>query len=81
MLDQPPDLSRVWLLQHWPDRPTWRCRTCGEPWPCEPARTELQTWPLLERTGVMGELFVAACSELRGWQAGELHDRFLGWLR
>lgn len=26
---------------HTPARPTFRCRTCGAPWPCSPARLDL----------------------------------------
>lgn len=26
---------------HLPGRPHWGCKACGQPWPCETARTEL----------------------------------------
>ncbi|GAB3967763.1 flavin reductase [Plantactinospora veratri] len=26
---------------HTPARPSFRCRTCGAPWPCQPARLNL----------------------------------------
>jgi prophage regulatory protein len=29
---------RVDLNEHKPTRPTWSCRSCGEDWPCGPAR-------------------------------------------
>jgi hypothetical protein len=25
---------------HQPDRPTWDCLACGEPWPCAPGKAE-----------------------------------------
>ncbi|SBV27879.1 hypothetical protein GA0070620_3410 [Micromonospora krabiensis] len=29
-------------VPHTAQRPIWLCRECQEPWPCEPARLELQ---------------------------------------
>jgi hypothetical protein len=35
----------VTTLEHCPDRPSWGCRACGEPWPCERARKNLADDP------------------------------------
>ena len=29
------------MKPHLPDRPSWRCRQCDLPWPCDPARHNL----------------------------------------
>src|SRR4051794_36359318 len=31
------------LVEPLPQHPTWECRLCGDPCPCRPARTQLQT--------------------------------------
>jgi hypothetical protein len=35
----------VTTLEHWPDRRSWGCRACGEPWPCDQARKNLADDP------------------------------------
>ncbi len=32
---------RRFVVSHLPRRPSWECRACGEPWPCQPACTIL----------------------------------------
>src|SRR4051794_13841654 len=29
--------------EHSAERPSWDCRACGRPWPCDPAREHLQS--------------------------------------
>ena len=69
---------------HLAARPSWRCRTCDDEWPCGTRRTQL----LAEygTTSVSLVLFLSAClldaiGDLPNWPAGMLYWRFLGWLR
>jgi hypothetical protein len=68
---------------HEPMRPSWACAGCGYPWPCASRRGQL----LAEYVGapvslslVLGSALVEAAADLRVALAGELHDRFVGWL-
>lgn len=67
---------------HVPDRPSWMCRICGRPWPCDPAREHL--------SGGMGRVDLAvlmwdhleeAARDMPGTPASELFDRFLRWTK
>ena len=68
---------------HQPQRPQWTCRSCGEPWPCEPARRHL-----VEDTGGGTALAMACWSyfdlyvhDVGDGPLGEVYPRFLGWSR
>ena len=70
-------------VYHLPDRPTWLCRVCGDPYPCETRRTQL----LAEFSGASMQLsiFMAldladATADLTYTPAAELRRRFL-WFR
>lgn len=67
-------------LDHTAARPSWDCRVCGRPWPCEPARERLlgelgatqlrmYTWMMLE----------AAAGDLQALTAPSLFERFMSW--
>ncbi|WDZ82510.1 flavin reductase [Micromonospora cathayae] len=67
-------------------RPSWRCRVCGAPWPCSPARLRL----LVEYRGNRPTLLIhlallleEAATDLPGTHpdAPDLTTRFLGWAR
>ena len=69
---------------HVPVRPGWQCGACGLPWPCGTRRRQL----LAEYDGafvslavLMGSYLVDASVELPSERAGDLYDRFLGWVR
>lgn len=69
---EPPD--------HTCERPSWSCRACGQPWPCQPARVSLMDgadrvmlamymWAHLDR----------AMTDLSPRPPAEFYDRFLSW--
>jgi hypothetical protein len=69
---------------HTADRPSWKCRSCEEPWPCEEAKiyllieyhdapTSLGLYLSLQWRSASEELKNEAMSE-------ELWLRFIGWL-
>ncbi|MFI5834299.1 flavin reductase family protein [Micromonospora sp. NPDC051300] len=63
-------------------RPAWRCRACGAPWPCQPARLGLLREFRGDRSALLfhlGSLLAEAYTQLSG--AANLHERFLGWAR
>lgn len=68
--------------EHSPDQPSWKCRVCGKPWPCEPARGAL----MLEGDGVTRSVYLSvqlriALMDMPTEPADELYRRFLGWVR
>jgi hypothetical protein len=71
------------MTVHQPLRPYWTCGGCGHQWPCTTRRRQF----LAEYIGhsaslalVLSAALVEAAADLRGMPAGELHDRFVGWL-
>ncbi|MEV6691346.1 flavin reductase [Micromonospora sp. NPDC051196] len=73
--------------EHVPSRPAWRCRACGAPWPCQPAKLRL----LAEYAGNMPSLMVylVALREEAAEHLAELasatppknlHRRFTDWV-
>jgi hypothetical protein len=72
------------MSPHNPVRPTWTCGGCPSAWPCATRRAEL----LAEYAGCatslafyLGVCLTEAAHDLPHALAGELHRRFLGWLR
>mgnify|MGYP006218221885 CR=1 FL=1 len=76
------------LRRHQPLRPTWLCRSCAAPWPCQPARLVL----LRDFAGDQIGLSVYGCSmmhlavnDLLRLDAvpdpAALFARFLSWTR
>lgn len=74
--------------EHPPLRPLWLCRTCGQPWPCGPAKLGL--------VAEYQDSLVSLCLYLAGYlydaiddlhrlnpsmtgSAAHMFDRFLGW--
>ncbi|MGC9670088.1 hypothetical protein ACNTMW_26540 [Planosporangium sp. 12N6] len=71
------------MSAHQPLRPNWPCAGCGYPWPCPSRRRQLlaeYAHAPASLAVVLGTAFVEAAADLRGVPAGELHDRFVGWL-
>ena len=69
-------------------RPAWRCRGCGAPWPCQPARLALLVEYRHDRPGLLVYLATlmveagAQLAQLNGHRPpADLHRRFLGWAR
>jgi hypothetical protein len=67
---------------HVADRPSWDCRACGKPWPCEPAReqlaaeygqgTQLTLWMSID--------MIDAARETK-LKPHEIYQRFVAWTR
>jgi hypothetical protein len=73
----------VAMSAHQPLRPNWACVGCGFPWPCLSRRRQFLAEYVdapVSLALVLGSAFVEAAADLRGTPAGELHDRFVGWL-
>jgi hypothetical protein len=72
------------VIEHIPDRPSWDCRVCGKPWPCDPSREALRIeylrFPTVLRM-YLAQQMTAAIVELHHVQPGEFHERFLAWSR
>lgn len=66
--------------EHPADRPSWDCKRCGKPWPCDPARELLA----VEFAGTYLKLLLAvdmidAARDNPGIPPSELYQRFLAW--
>lgn len=75
-------------MAHLAMRPLWRCRACGEPWPCRPARASLLSEYHADRTALLiylATMMYEASAQLRQLDpqvsATEMTDRFLSWAR
>jgi hypothetical protein len=68
--------------EHVAERPSWDCRACGNPWPCDPAREALVTE--MDRVTLAiymwSNLEEAAMDMPRG-PVSELFERFIRWTR
>jgi hypothetical protein len=73
--------------EHTPHRPDWLCRTCGQEWPCAPAKVQLgeQYAPRrrIELALYMAAQLQDALAELPdpGPSRAELQTRFMAWTR
>jgi hypothetical protein len=66
--------------EHLAGRPEWDCRSCGRPWPCDPAREGLIAE--MDRTALSVYMWVnleEAVLELPRTPASELFERFIAW--
>lgn len=76
------ETSAVTESDHIADRPSWDCRSCGKPWPCNPARKALASE--MDRTSLAIYMWVnleeAVCDLPKG-PPSELFERFLSWTR
>lgn len=75
-------------VEHLPERPSWDCRSCGKPWPCERVRealaAEYSTHPLSLNLYLASQLSRAIddLAKSPGWDIPpDLYDRFMGWVR
>jgi hypothetical protein len=72
------------VSEHNASRPSWKCTGCGDPWPCTSRQRQLLAE--YDRSPVAlilyaNALFLSACVDMPYAPAGELHARFLGWIR
>ena len=68
--------------QHQPSRPSWDCRACARPWPCEDARQRLaQLYGRVTLSIFMADRLLEATRDLTTVTPAELFDRFLAWTR
>lgn len=76
------------MTEHHPGRPHWHCTTCGDKWPCGPARRERLA--AAKRNGTLSALrlsLLATQAEAESdfqvlgtlQEQGDLHDRFVAW--
>ncbi|MEU4429002.1 hypothetical protein AB0F81_51060 [Actinoplanes sp. NPDC024001] len=66
--------------EHTPDRPSWQCRACGLPWPCDPARERLTAeLGRVDLAVLMWDHLEEAARDMPKTPASELFDRFLRW--
>jgi hypothetical protein len=70
--------------EHTPERPTWDCRRCTKPWPCDPARERLRkeyaeypTVTALYLTSQQRHYL----DDSPDFSLDELYERFIGWVR
>jgi hypothetical protein len=70
-------------VEHTPEKPSWDCRACGRPWPCDPAREAM----LIEFSGMPSVLMFYLSSQATDAHgdlrlpSGELFERFQAWVR
>ncbi|WP_229399354.1 hypothetical protein [Micromonospora okii] len=82
-------VSLAGLRRHTAARPTWRCRVCAAPWPCQPAKLGLRTEYAGNRVALIIYLCVlmddAISDRLRTHPAevvpADYYARFVGWAR
>jgi hypothetical protein len=71
-----------WDAEHEPEKPSWDCKRCGGPWPCDPAREYMAA--RLGRVALavhMWERLDEAAGDVRTLPPSELFERFLSWTR
>lgn len=81
MGDKPTGMAeRILMMSHTPERPSWSCGACGDPWPCLVARVTLRTHMTDETLRVVMAAFVhsAVAGDLP--LNGTTYDRFYGWI-
>jgi hypothetical protein len=67
-------------MTHTAERPSWDCRSCGNPWPCDHARERLVT--TMDRIDLAISMWASlevACSDIPDGPPAELFDRFIKW--
>ena len=73
--------------EHLHDRPDWRCRVCGRPWPCHDARSSLldeyRAYPSLLKIYLSAQMYEALDDFTARGDAPplNLYERFLAWAR
>lgn len=71
-------------MNHLPIQPSWRCHSCGMAWPCPAACAQLRTEfadDLVALAMYLARCMIDAAGDRVDLPAGDLHRRFLGWIR
>ena len=69
-------------VEHQAARPSWDCRACARPWPCDPAREQLAAEMGRVQLSVYAWLNLEeAVGDLPPMPPDETFDRFIGWTR
>lgn len=71
-------------LEHTPARPSWDCRQCGKPWPCDPAREAFAVEYKDNHTGLimlMWDMLEHYINDVGDGPLGETWERFMAWAR
>ncbi len=69
-------------MEHVAKRPSWDCRACDKPWPCDPAREALMAE--MDITALRMYLWInleEAMGDLPATPVREVFERFLAWTR
>lgn len=68
--------------EHWPGYPSWDCRVCDMPWPCDHARESLRAELRGDRVSLTMLMsgFLVAFTRDNPEYSGSV-ARFLGWTR
>jgi hypothetical protein len=73
------------LYEHVPDQPAWTCSSCGNDWPCDPAREHLteeyQDEPVALAIYMGAHLGLAAFEIKNTVTLLELFQRFVAWTK
>lgn len=81
-LPRDPDDRAAEVTEHIAHRPSWDCRQCLKPWPCDPAREAfMATMTTVERAILMWVYLEAAAEEIREVPLSEIFARFISWTR
>lgn len=67
--------------QHHPSRPEWTCETCGQVWPCPPARDRLVAESGDQLPVVMAGYLNQLCADRPDTAAGVGFARMIAWTR
>jgi len=70
----------IQLDGHVPRRPTWNCKGCGSPWPCNSARKQLSSMPERRLAAYLERKRVLAVIEA-DLSPAEEYERFTSWIR
>lgn len=72
----------VTAAAHDPARPSWKCRACERPWPCDPARDRLSREFTRTRLALYAQAQMElAIGDMPSASPAELYERFLLWIR
>ncbi|MFE0594080.1 flavin reductase [Micromonospora echinospora] len=76
-------MSRHAARDHVAARPSWRCRACGAPWPCQPAKLRLLRTYADDRLALMAWLGVTMAEAVRDLpdDGTDVIARFVRWAR
>jgi hypothetical protein len=73
-------------VEHLHGRPSWDCRVCGHPWPCETAKAglavEFRGFPsvlAIYMTAQMHDAFMDLATQGDA-KPSDLYERFLAWI-